>query len=121
MSSQISGYVNGLFVDFNSKVKKGELMATLILPTNYDVPAVKSAKGDLANAQANYELHKINLKRDKELLAKNLMAQSDYDTEDQRWSTRPQPRCRSRPLPSTLRQPTFPTARSGSPHRRLRH
>lgn len=79
VSSQISGYINSLAVDFNSKVKKGDLLATL-LPTNYQA-AVKSAEADLANAQANHKINEINLARDKELLAKNLLAQSDYDTE----------------------------------------
>ncbi|HTQ30609.1 MAG TPA: efflux RND transporter periplasmic adaptor subunit [Opitutaceae bacterium] len=77
VSSQISGYINSLSADFNSKVKKGDLLCTL-LPTNYQA-ALKSAEGDLANAKANYDLQKVNVDRSKQLLDKNLIAQSDYD------------------------------------------
>ncbi len=77
VSSQISGYVNSLSADFNSKVKKGDLLCTL-LPTNYQA-SVKSAEGDLANAKANYDLQRVNVDRDKQLLDKKLIAQSDYD------------------------------------------
>lgn len=77
VSSQISGYISSLSADFNSKVKKGDLLCNL-LPTNYQA-SVKSAEGDLANAKANYDLQKANLDRNKELLDKKLIAQSDYD------------------------------------------
>ena len=77
VSSQISGYITAWYTDFNAKVKKGDLLATL-LPSSYEA-AVKSAQGNLANAKANFDLQKVNLARDKELLEKNLLAQSDYD------------------------------------------
>ena len=77
VSSQISGYVNSLEADYNSQVKKGDLLCTL-RPTNYEA-AVKSAEGDLANAKANYDLQKVNVDRNKQLLDKHLIAQSDYD------------------------------------------
>ncbi|HEX3728261.1 MAG TPA: efflux RND transporter periplasmic adaptor subunit [Opitutaceae bacterium] len=80
VSSQISGYITAWYTDFNAKVKKGDLLATL-LPTSYQA-AVKSAEGDLANAKANYDLQKVTLERDKELLTKSLIAQSDYDTQN---------------------------------------
>jgi len=77
VSSQISGYINSLSADFNSKVKKGDLLCTL-LPTSYQA-AVKSAEGDLANAKANFDFQKVSVDRDKQLLDKKLIAQSDYD------------------------------------------
>ena len=79
VSSQISGYITAWYTDFNAKVKKGDLLATL-LPNSYQA-AVQSAQGDLANAKANSDLQKVTLARDKELLAKNLLAQSDFDTQ----------------------------------------
>jgi HlyD family secretion protein len=79
VSSQISGYITAWYADFNTKVKKGDLLATL-LPTAYEA-SVKSAEGDLANSQANAQLQAVTLKRDQELLAKSLIAQSDYDTQ----------------------------------------
>jgi HlyD family secretion protein len=77
VSSQISGYINSLSADFNSEVKKGDLLCTL-LPTTYQA-AVKSAEGDLANAKANSDFQKVTVDRDKQLLDKKLIAQSDYD------------------------------------------
>ncbi|HXB02516.1 MAG TPA: efflux RND transporter periplasmic adaptor subunit [Opitutaceae bacterium] len=77
VSSQISGYVDSLSADFNSKVKKDDILCTL-LPTTYQAQ-VDSAEGDLANAQANLELQTVNVKRDQQLLDKNLIAQSDFD------------------------------------------
>jgi len=79
VSSQISGYVTWWGPDFNATVKKGQLLATL-LPTAYQA-AVQSAAGNLANAKANYDLQNVTLARDKSLLAKGLLAQSDYDTQ----------------------------------------
>ncbi len=79
VSSQISGYITAWYADFNAKVKKGDLLATL-LPTAYEA-AVESAKGDLENSQANAQLQAVTLERDQVLLAKNLIAQSDYDSQ----------------------------------------
>jgi HlyD family secretion protein len=79
VSSQISGYITSWSTDFNAKVSKGQVMATL-LPTSYKA-AVQSAEGDLANAKANADLQGVTLNRDKTLLDKSLIAQSDYDTQ----------------------------------------
>ncbi len=79
VSSQISGYVNRIFADFNDKVKAGQLLCTL-LPDTYR-SAVEAAEGDLENAQANYELQRVTLARDKDLISQRLLAQSDYDTQ----------------------------------------
>jgi HlyD family secretion protein len=77
VSSQISGYVNSWEADYNTKVKKNDLLCTL-LPTTYEA-LVKSAEGDLANAKANYDFQKVSVDREKQLLDKKLVAQSDYD------------------------------------------
>jgi HlyD family secretion protein len=77
VSSQISGYVNGWQADYNAKVKKDDLLCTL-LPNSYQA-AVNSAIGDLANAKANFDFQKVSVDRDKQLLDKRLIAQSDYD------------------------------------------
>ncbi len=77
VSSQISGYINSWQADYNAKVKKDDLLCTL-LPTGYQA-AVDSAVGDLANAKANYDFQKVSVDRDQQLLDKKLIAQSDYD------------------------------------------
>ena len=51
VGSQVSGVISKLYVDFNSPVKKGQLIAQ-IDPALF-VGAVSQAKADLANAKAN--------------------------------------------------------------------
>ncbi|MGH9487227.1 MAG: efflux RND transporter periplasmic adaptor subunit [Terriglobales bacterium] len=50
IGAQVSGIITSINVDFNSRVKKGELIAQ-IDPTAYKI-ALASAQSDLANAQA---------------------------------------------------------------------
>ncbi len=81
VSSQISGYVNKVYADFNDKVKAGQLLCTL-LPDAYQ-SAVNSAEGDLENAEANCtELQKVTSSiGDRDLSNQKLLSQSDYDTQ----------------------------------------
>jgi HlyD family secretion protein len=51
VGSQVSGAISKLYVDFNSRVKKGQLIAQ-IDPALFD-GALSQAKADLANAKAN--------------------------------------------------------------------
>ena len=77
VSSQISGIISKLFVDWNSPVKKDQLLAQLDAST-YQA-TVLQAEGQLANAKANYQLTLVNTQRTRELFKKNLLAQSDLD------------------------------------------
>lgn len=78
VSSQISGNVAKLNVDWNSPVKKGQVLAE-IDPSNYQT-ALNQAEGQLANAKANYALMKANADRTQALFAQQLVPQSDLDT-----------------------------------------
>jgi len=78
ISSQISGNIAKLYVDWNSPVKQGQLLAE-IDPSNYQT-ALRQAEGQLANAKANYALMKANSDRTHELFKQTLVAQSDLDT-----------------------------------------
>lgn len=78
VSSQISGNVAKLYVDWNSPVKKGQVLAE-IDPSNYQT-ALKQAAGQLANAKANYALMQANANRAATLFKQNLIPQSDLDT-----------------------------------------
>jgi HlyD family secretion protein len=78
VSSQISGNIAKLYVDWNSPVKQGQLLAELD-PSSYQT-ALQQADGQLANAKANYALMKANAVRSRDLFAKQLIAQSDLDT-----------------------------------------
>jgi HlyD family secretion protein len=85
IGSQVSGIIDKLNVDFNSKVKKGELLATL--DPRLFVAALEHAQANLASsianvekAQAAYDDSVRIARRDQELRASNLIAQADYDT-----------------------------------------
>jgi HlyD family secretion protein len=75
---QISGIISKLFVDWNSPVKQGQLIAQ-IDPSIYKANLLQ-AEGQLANAKANYELTRVNTERTRQLFKKSLVAQSDLDT-----------------------------------------
>ena len=77
VGSQVSGNIQKLFADFNSKVKAGDVVAQ-IDPVLFQA-TVTQAEGDLANAQAALELAKVNATRIQELFAKRNSAQADVD------------------------------------------
>src|SRR5215510_4578910 len=59
VGSQVSGTISKLFVDFNSRVKKGQVVAQ-IDPALFQGTLLQ-ARADLANAQANNAAAKANL------------------------------------------------------------
>ena len=77
VGSQISGNIQRLFVDFNSPVKSGQVVAQ-IDPAVFQA-SVTQAEGDLANARAALELAQVTAKRTQELVAKQNSPQSDLD------------------------------------------
>jgi HlyD family secretion protein len=77
VGSQVSGNIAKLFVDFNSQVKAGQVVAQ-IDPVLFQA-TVTQAEGDLANAQAALDLAKVNAKRTRELFAKKTSSEADVD------------------------------------------
>ncbi|MGI9087170.1 MAG: efflux RND transporter periplasmic adaptor subunit [Chthoniobacterales bacterium] len=77
VGSQVSGNIQKLFVDFNSPVKEGQVIAQ-IDPVVFQAN-VNQAEGDLANAKAALELAKLNQGRTQALVAKQNSAQADLD------------------------------------------
>ncbi len=77
VGSQISGIITELKVDFNSKVREGEVLAK-IDPATYE-RALARAVADLANAQAGLELAKFNAKQSKQLYADKLISESEFE------------------------------------------
>src|SRR5439155_6973700 len=77
VGSQVSGNIQKLFADFNSKVKAGDVVAQ-IDPALFKA-TVTQAEGDLASAQAALELAKINATRTQALVAKQNSSQQDLD------------------------------------------
>jgi HlyD family secretion protein len=74
VGSQVSGMISKLYVDFNSKVTKGQVIAE-IDPQLFQ-GAVLQAKADLQNAQASLSAAKANLAKDQATLQQNKL---DYE------------------------------------------
>lgn len=74
VGSQVSGTIQTLYADFNSHVKKGQVIAK-IDPSLFQ-GAVLQAKADLADAQANVVASKANLEKAK---AAEAQAKLDFD------------------------------------------
>src|SRR5213596_2829307 len=77
VGSQVSGNVSKLFVDYNSQVKAGQVVAQ-IDPALFQA-TVTQAEGDVASAQAALELAKLNATRTEELFAKKNSSKADLD------------------------------------------
>ncbi len=77
VGSQVSGTIARLYADFNTIVKKGQLLAQLD-PTSLQA-TVNDQKAQMDRAQATLNDAERTLRRTKDLFAKNLVAQSDYD------------------------------------------
>lgn len=84
VGSTVSGLIKDIYVDFNSVVKKGQLLAQ-IDPANFEA-SVQQAQASINNAQANLarlnavmEMDKKTYNRYKRLYAKNFIAKSELD------------------------------------------
>ncbi len=92
VGTQVSGMIKDIYVDFNSPVKKGQLIAQ-IDPSTFQAQ-VAQARANLLTAKANLDKARSTLAdakrtrgRQKKLLALNLVAQSDFDTADTNYET----------------------------------
>ena len=74
VGSQVSGTISHLFADFNSRVKKGQVVAQ-IDPALFQANLLQ-AQADAANAKANLVAAQANLEKAK---ATALQARTDYD------------------------------------------
>ena len=77
IGTQVSGVINKIYVDFNSNVKKGQLLAELDktpLQTQ-----VQQAQASLDDSKSEVEFQTATYDRYKALLNKKLVAQADYD------------------------------------------
>ena len=78
VGSQVSGRISKLYVDYNSPVTKGQVLAE-IDPSTYQA-TVEQVTANLANAKANLELQQAQFERNAELFTNKLVSGSDYDT-----------------------------------------
>lgn len=77
VGTQVSGIVSKLFVDYNSVVKKGQVIAELD-KTNL-MSQLNTTKTQLATAQSQLNYQTANYKRYKTLFEKGLVAADDFD------------------------------------------
>ena len=77
VGTQVSGIVSRLYVDYNSVVKKGQVIAELDR-TNL-TSELASARANLATAQSDMKYQEANYKRYKSLFDKGLVSANDYE------------------------------------------
>lgn len=77
VGTQVSGIVNKLYVDYNSQVKKGQVIAELD-KTNL-LSELNTAKANLASAQSSLNYQAANIERYKTLYKKGLVSADEYE------------------------------------------
>jgi HlyD family secretion protein len=92
VGTQVSGTIRNIYVDFNSPVKKGQIIAQ-IDPAIFQAQ-VEQARANLLAAKANLEKAEATLVdaertmgRNRELFSKKLVARSDIDTAETNYET----------------------------------
>lgn len=77
VGTQVSGVIDNIYVDYNSHVKAGQLLAEIDKRTLRT--SLENAQASLDNAKAEVALQTANYNRIKALADKSLVAQNDYD------------------------------------------
>jgi len=77
VGTQVSGVIEKIYVDFNSQVKKGQLLAQLDETPLLTQLEQSKASVDQSDAEVKYQ--KATYERYKALVEKKLIAQSDFD------------------------------------------
>ena len=77
VGSQVSGIINELFVDFNSMVSRGDVIAQ-IDPSTFEAE-VSSARAELESAEAGLELARMQWQRIQELRERQFVSPQEAD------------------------------------------
>lgn len=78
VGTQVSGIIDRIYVDYNSEVRKGQVIAELD-KTNL-LSELTSAKSNLANSQSELDYQRANFDRYAKLFEKGLVSVDDYET-----------------------------------------
>lgn len=78
IGSQVSGVISQLYADFNSQVKKGQLLAELD-PTPF-LTTVEQRRADLTRSTVEMQNARISYERQRRLAAAGLSAQAELDS-----------------------------------------
>lgn len=79
VGTQVSGRISKIYVDYNSHVKKGEVLAVLDTTSLYQ--SVQQSQAEVRSAQAQVIQARLNFQRMKKLYSKQLASESDFDTD----------------------------------------
>jgi HlyD family secretion protein len=92
VGTQVSGTIQKLYVDYNSRVKKGQAIAE-IDPSLFNA-SIEQSQGNFLSAEANLLKAKVTLtdaertvNRNKKLLSDGIISQSDYDVAETAWQS----------------------------------
>ena len=77
VGTQVSGVIEKIFVDYNTQVKKGQLLAQL--DETPLLAQLEQSKASVDQAEAQVKYQKATYDRYKVLVGKKLIAQSDFD------------------------------------------
>lgn len=77
VGTQVSGIVEKLYVDFNSEVKKGQLLAELDRSTLMEM--INQSKANLSDAESNLTFAKQNYERIKQLYENKAATQASFE------------------------------------------
>ena len=77
VGTQVSGVINKIYVDYNSHVVSGQLLAEL--DTRTLLTSLANSEANLENANAELTMQTANYNRVKALQDKNLISPNDYD------------------------------------------
>lgn len=85
VGTQVSGIVSKLYVDYNSEVKKGQVIAeldksNLISQLNSAKASLQQAKANLQSTQASLNFEQSNYNRYNALYKKGLISGTDFET-----------------------------------------
>ncbi|MCM1109413.1 MAG: efflux RND transporter periplasmic adaptor subunit [Clostridium sp.] len=78
VGTQVSGIISRIYVDYNSVVKKGDIIAELD-KTNL-TSELNSARANLASAKSDLDFQTANYQRYKTLNEKGLVSRTEYET-----------------------------------------
>jgi HlyD family secretion protein len=92
VGTQVSGTIQKLYVDYNSRVKKGQAIAE-IDPSLFNA-SVEQSQGNFLNAEANLQRARITLadaertyNRNKKMLTDGIVSQGDFDSAETAWQS----------------------------------
>lgn len=78
VGTQVSGIISKIFVDYNSVVKKGDIIAELD-KTNL-TSELNSARANMASAKSELDFQKANYERYRALMDKGLISKTEFET-----------------------------------------